>query len=314
MVIASELKNKRCLVLGSAGFIGINLAKALLKSGASVRCFARTISQFLENDGRYEWMLGDFSNSQAIKMAIKDCDIIYHLIDDSIPDSANKDPKRAIESNVFNTLNLLDACREEGSKKIIFVSSGGTVYGHSSAEFISEETITNPISAYGINKLMIEKYLFLYHHLYGLDYLIVRLSNPFGPYQMAKKKQGIIGTLVYNYVNEIVTDIWGDGSIIRDYVYIDDVMDALIKLANYSDDQKIFNVGSGVGRSIKNVIDDLNILTNGEIRVNYIDNKRSVDVKSNILSIDRIKSEIKWEPKKQWSDALKATIEWQVGK
>ena len=128
-----------------------------------------------------------------------------------------------------SSLALFDICRNSGVKRIVFVSSGGTIYGPSAQIPISETAPTDPITAYGVGKLAIEKYLALYEHLFGLDYRILRVANPFGPFQIPLKNQGVIAALISRALKNEPIEIWGDGSVVRDYIYVDDVVAALEK-------------------------------------------------------------------------------------
>lgn len=302
-------KNISCVVLGANGFIGTNLTQKLISHGANVRGFGRNEPNiYLKN---IPWIVGDFSNKKVLASAIKGCEIVYHLVDGSIPSVLNTTQPNTLMSNVCNTINLLEICKQENVRKIIYISSGGTVYGITNNQPIHEETQTNPICSYGINKLASEKYIHLYHHLHKLDYAIVRLSNPFGPHQNTLKPQGIIATLIANFLMNKTTEIWGDGEIIRDYIYVDDVADGLIQLIDYSGPTKIFNLGSSIGRSINQIIIDLEkIIGQRKINVDYINSTRPIDVPVNILDTRLIQKHINWNIKIDWYDALKLTIDW----
>ncbi|MDP1723448.1 MAG: NAD-dependent epimerase/dehydratase family protein [Alphaproteobacteria bacterium] len=305
----NNMKGVSCVVLGANGFIGTNLMQKLISYGANVKGFGRSEPNiYLKN---IPWVMGDFSNKDVLTSAIKGCEIVYHLVDGSIPSMLNTTNSNILMSSVCNTINLLEICKEAGVRKIIYVSSGGTVYGITNTFPILETNPTNPICSYGINKLTSEKYIQLYHHLYNLDYTIVRLSNPFGPHQNTLKPQGIIATLITNFLKNKVTEIWGDGEIIRDYIYITDVVEGLIRLVDCSGSTKIFNIGSEIGRSINQIIADLEkIVGQQKIKINYINSMRRVDVPINILSAELIKSQIDWNVKTDWHDALNLTINW----
>lgn len=309
---ALNLKGMSCIVLGAGGFIGTNLFNSLLSAGADVKGFGRNRPSVILNDD--QWITGDFSDYDLLKYAIGGCEVVYHLIDDTVPEAANKFLDIG-QRNVLNTLQMLDICRIQGVRKIVFASSGGTVYGIKNNFPISEKALTNPICAYGINKLSIEKYIHLHKYLYGLDYTIMRISNPFGPYQKLTKQQGIIGTLISNLIENKPTEIWGNGEVIRDFIYIDDVTDALLKAANYSGQMGILNLGSGIGRSINQIIDDIeNIVGKGKIEKVYGNVNRIVDVPINVLNINRIKKALDWSPKTTLKEGLSLTIDWFLEK
>lgn len=166
----------KCLILGGGGILGSHLCDALLAKGYSVRIFdrpnLRRFRAFLPDED-VEWVEGDFANEEGVAHAVPDCDIIYHLVSTTVPKSANDNPVYDVETNIVGTLNLLNQSRNEKIKKIIFVSSGGAVYGVPEHIPIKENHPSNPLCSYGITKLAIEKYFHLYHELYGLDYCVL---------------------------------------------------------------------------------------------------------------------------------------------
>ncbi|ASG24703.1 NAD-dependent epimerase/dehydratase family protein [Nitrospirillum viridazoti] len=306
---ASPLKGRRCLVLGAGGFIGTNLCRRLQANGAVVQAFGR--SQPLPGAlGGGDWMTGDFTDHAAVARAVEGNEVIFHLISGSLPESSNKDPIADLSGSVVQTLHLLDIARASGVRKVVFASSGGTVYGIPQQVPIPESAPTNPIAAYGIGKLAIEKYLGLYRHLYGLDYAVLRVANPFGPYQTGRRKQGVIAALARRALDGLPLEIWGTGEVVRDFIYVDDVVSALVASATHDGSHKVFNVGQGEGRSINQIIADLRaILSDRTLDVIYKPG-RATDVPVNVLDIGLIYREMGWRPLTSWSDGLRATIEW----
>ena len=168
------------LVLGSNGFIGSNLVKQLMKEKCDLRLFDLKLNKdnnLIHNN--IEYIQGEFGIDCDFDALTKDIDIVYHLISTTIP-SSNIGYNIEIQQNVMGTIKLLDSCVKNKIKKIIFISSGGTVYGKSKGIPFKEDDCTNPICSYGIQKLSIEKYIQLYNNMYGLDYRIIRLANPYG--------------------------------------------------------------------------------------------------------------------------------------
>ncbi|NEP59498.1 MAG: NAD-dependent epimerase/dehydratase family protein [Symploca sp. SIO2G7] len=298
----------RCAVLGGGGFIGTNLCQALVVAGANVRAFGRSVS-FPNVLAGVDWITGDFQDVSALAQLIQGCEIVFHLIGGTSPASSNQDPVLDLQTNVLGSLNLLNLCRQSTVRKVIFVSSGGTVYGIPKCLPITEAASTNPICAYGISKLSIEKYLALYNHLYGLDYLILRVSNPYGQFQTASKNQGVVAAFLAKAIKGDPLEVWGDGNVVRDYIFIGDVVTALIKAIDYSCEQRIFNIGSGVGKSINQVIDDLEILFNGPLKRSYRP-KRKVDVPINVLDITLAQKLMNFYPSIDWMTGLQRTLHW----
>ncbi len=171
---------------------------------------------------------------------------------------------------------------------------------------VSELYQTNPISAYGVSKLSIEKYLGLYHYLHNLDYKIIRISNPYGPYQIAHRKQGIVSAIVENFLRGKKLEIWGDGTIVRDYIFVEDLVQAILKICCYNGKEKIFNVGSGIPRSINDIIYSLEDILRQNIERTYLPGRKS-DVKYNLLDISKVKNEVGWAPDSDWKESLEKT-------
>jgi UDP-glucose 4-epimerase len=183
----------RCTLLGGAGFIGSHLAYRLLEAGHRVRIFdrpGRIAPRGFPGTERIEWQEGDFLNQRDVAKALGGCGAVFHLVSTTLPGTANENPLYDVQTNVFGTLHMLDEALAAGVAKIVFVSSGGTVYGVPREIPVAESHPTDPITAYGIGKLMIEKYLELYRVLHGMDYCVLRLANPFGERQRVESGQG----------------------------------------------------------------------------------------------------------------------------
>ena len=239
-------------------------------------------------------------------------EFIFHLVSGSLPESSNRDPAADVTANILPTLHLLEVCRVSEVRKVIFASSGGTVYGVPSQVPIPETATTDPIAAYGISKLAIEKYLALYRHLHGLDFAVLRIANPFGPFQMGHRKQGVIAALIQKALAGETLEIWGTGEVVRDFVYIDDVVEALTTAALGNSDHRLFNVGHGAGRSINTIIADIEqALGRGELPKIYKAG-RPTDVPINVLDISLIREELGWQPRSDWAESLKRTIDWMI--
>jgi UDP-glucose 4-epimerase len=277
------------IILGAAGFIGTNLTLALAKH----KCNKITIFDRYETDfshiTKYEFgnisiMKGNFNLESDFESITKNQDIVYHLISTTIPATSNQQIAREFTENVIVTSKLLDACVKNRIEKVVFLSSGGTVYGKEKSIPLKEDTATYPISSYGIQKITIEKILYLYHYMHGLDYRIIRLANPYGPYQKPNGILGVVTTFTYKAIIEEPITIYGDGSVIRDFIYIDDAVKGIINIANGESNHRIFNLGCGYGASIKDVVSSIETALGIDINVEYIPG-RLVDVPINILDI-----------------------------
>jgi UDP-glucose 4-epimerase len=306
----------KCLLLGGGGFLGSHLCDALLARDYSVRIFERPNLQRYRkftDDENVEWVDGDFTNEEDVASAVSGCDTIYHLVSTTLPQSSNDNPVYDVETNVVSTLRLLEVARQTKVRKIIFISSGGTVYGVPLKLPISEGHPTNPLCSYGIHKLAIEKYLFLYKKLHGLDYCVLRLANPYGERQRPTAVQGAVSVFLYKaLLNEEVV-IWGDGSVVRDYIYVGDAVDAMVKAIDYDGDMRTFNIGSGNGHSLNEILAEIERFLERPVKFRYTPG-RSIDVPANVLNIERAWNLLHWRPNLTFREGLERTLEWLTKK
>ena len=304
-------KRMNCLLLGGGGFLGYHLCLALLAAGHKVRIFDRPHRKrfTVPAGGAVEWFAGDFANQEDLELALSGCDILYHLVGTTLPSSSNENPAYDVETNVVSTLRLLDLARQRRGVKIIFISSGGTVYGIPQGVPIKESHPTNPICSYGITKLAVEKYLFLYRQLYGLDSYVFRLANPFGERQEAAAEQGAVSVFLKKALQDEVIEIWGDGSVVRDYIYVKDAIDALVRAVGYAGDVRIFNIGSGRGRSLCELLSVIEQVLGRPVR-HVFSPARACDVPANVLDISLARKILDWRPRIPFVDGLRTTAAW----
>lgn len=302
----------KCLVLGGGGFMGSHLSKALLEQGHAVRIFERLNLKPVEvfpDCKDLEWLEGDFLNVEDVGRAVAECEIIFHLISTTLPRSSNDNPVYDVESNLVSTLHMLEAARKAGVRKVLFASSGGTVYGIPKQVPIKESHPTDPVCSYGISKLAIEKYLHLYHALHGLDYCVLRIGNPYGEGQRPTAAQGAVAVFLDKALNDEAIEIWGNGTVTRDYIYVGDVVQAFLKAMTYCGEHRIFNIGSGEGRSLNDLIGAIESLVGRPVTQRCLPG-RSFDVPTNILDISRAKAFLGWQSKTPFYAGLSQTFKW----
>jgi UDP-glucose 4-epimerase len=302
----------RALVLGGNGFIGSHLVDRLLAEGHTVRVFDKYKEYFRRPIKEVEYCYGDFGNRGLVSDALADIDLVFHLISTTLPKTSNEDPAFDVHSNVVESIFLLEKCVSCRVKKIVFISSGGTIYGEPITVPVKEDAPKNPVCSYGITKLSIEKYLFLFNHLYGLNCAIVRPSNPYGPRQNPEHIQGAISVFLGKIKNGEPIEIWGDGEVIRDYIYIDDLVDGIYRAGLLKAPYGIFNIGSGAGYSLNEILKIIYKIVGCEKKIIY-QKKRSLDVPKIWLDISGAREVLYWEPVTKLDDGIKITWDFIEG-
>lgn len=278
------------VILGAAGFIGTNLS---LKLAADRKNRLTLIDQkmdyfqpVLRRQDNINLVESELSNDTDFGSLVDGQEFVYHLMSTTIPKTSNQHIAQELNANVVTTANLLDACVKKGIKKVVFISSGGTVYGKELACPLKETMLTYPISSYGIQKITIEKLLYLYNYLYALDYRVVRLANPYGPYQRPNGGLGAVTTFIYHALTDNKITVYGDGSVVRDYIYIDDAIRGIINIANGEVGKHTFNLGSGIGININEVLRCISATLGLKLNVVY-EHGRKCDVPVNYLDITK---------------------------
>jgi UDP-glucose 4-epimerase len=301
----------KVVIMGGGGFLGSHLSETLLAQGEEVQVFDQPSARYLEYSSQRgaKILTGNFLDPSAVSDAISDCDVVYHLVSATVPQTSNENPRYDVEINLIGTLQLLELIRKSHVKKIIFSSSGGTVYGIPQEIPIKENHPTDPISSYGIVKLAIEKYLHLYWTLYGMDYCILRISNAYGARQPITPTQGAIAAFLGKAADKEEIIIWGDGTVLRDYIYASDIANAFLRASLYQGELKVFNIGSGHGHSLNDIVGAIENITQVPLQIKYLTGRR-FDVPVNVLDITRAKSHLGWEPKVRLEEGVLSAFEW----
>lgn len=281
---------KKCLLLGGAGFIGKNLAAYLLKNGYKVGVYdAYVKSAYTEEElNQIEYYEREFFTEENLEEIICKYDVIIHLISSVGPENSMINPQLCYSNDVAKTVEVLEIMRKNNIEKMIFISSGGTVYGNAECESFNESMPLFPKNHYGITKVTIEKIIHMYNEIYGMNNTIVRISNPYGMGQQSKKGIGAVTVFAEKILNNQEITIWGDGSTVRDYIYIDDVVRMIACFIEYKGvtDNEAYNIGTGVGTSLNELIKELENQTGIKANVIY-ESGRKIDVKRNVLNMDK---------------------------
>lgn len=302
----------RCLVLGGGGFLGSTIVDRLLAEGCFVRVFERPrVAPFraFHRDEPVEWVTGDLVSAHDVGAAMEGIDTVIHLVSTTLPKGSNDDPVYDVQSNLVGSLQILNLMVKGGVSKLIFVSSGGTVYGPPQRLPIDETHPTDPQVSYGITKLAIEKYISLYRRMHGLSTCVLRLSNPYGERQRVETAQGAVAVFLHRALRGEPIEIWGDGSVTRDYVYVRDVADAFIAAVRYRGDGAVFNIGSGRGTSLNELLAIMEATLGRPIERRYLPG-RPFDVKANVLDGTLAARELGWTARTSIEDGIARTAAW----
>lgn len=291
------MRQEHVLVLGGCGFIGRNLTSNLLTRGCCVHIMDGVRPAIMHSLNVYHCdivledtlgLLHYISKNNITK--------VIHLISGLLPSSNERDFHNEFDVIVQPTFRLIDGLKTMPDVKLIYFSSGGTVYGKPEHGAFNEEMKCNPVTYYGLSKLFIENYIQTVASMSALQYLIFRPSNPYGRFQNVHGVQGFIAVSLGKILTGNAIQIWGDGSVIRDYIYIDDLCELVIDLISRGVSNRVVNLGSGVGHSLSEVISILSdVCSDKVVNVEY-KHSRSVDIKSNVLDITLLCSFIDYRP------------------
>lgn len=284
---------KKILILGSSGFIGKKLVSQLLENTNYELHLLQRKKPSIKNK-RVKYFIGSYTDEKLLNRALNNVDLVIHLIMNTSPKVSNKNPVADLEDNLLPTIRLLDLMVKKGIKKIIYPSSGCSVYGN--VKTLAKETAAlNPSSSYSIVKTTIERYLLLYQLLHGLEPLIIRVAVLYGPGYGKVSVHGLITTVLSKLYHNEQIDIWGDGTTIRDFLYIDDLSNFFLKAIN-NFKAGIYNVGSSKGYSINEIISLAEKLTNKKAKTKHI-KQFAGDLNKIVLNISLAKKDFSWKPR-----------------
>lgn len=273
----------KVLILGGSGFLGKNFAEEFSSQGHQVFSFDLAHNSINKN---ITYIDGDFFHYDFTDL-IKQCDCVIHAICTISTNNCDQTYMRGYSLDFLRGVEIFEMCSKLG-KKIIFLSSGGTVYGNTNNIPIKEEEPTRPISHYGVLKASLENVARVFNKDYGKNILCVRISNPYGPGQDYTKGIGFIDAAIRKSLNKETLTIYGDGQIVRDYIYVNDVAKIIVSLASNEFKYDVLNIGSGIGTSQNEIVKILSDL-GYKLDVNYI-SKRNYDVLKSELDISKLKT------------------------
>ena len=298
----------KALVLGGGGFIGSHLVDDLLARDHTIRVLDRAEERYRQRPRSVDYRLGEYGDSAALAEALQGIDVVYHLASATVPSTSNLDPAADIASNLIPSVGLLEQMVRLGVPRIVYLSSGGTVYGNPERVPVAVGRPVNPLCSYGVVKVATEHYLHMFHELYGLSPLILRASNAYGPRQGHLGVQGAIATFLHRVLAGEPIQIWGDGHHVRDYLYVHDLA-RLCALAGESPAEGTFNAGSGIGYSLTAVLDIIAEVTGGLPDVRY-GPSRSLDVEAVVLDVDETETRFSWRAEVGLREGIELHWEW----
>jgi UDP-glucose 4-epimerase len=302
-----QKKNRRVLVAGAGGFIGRHVVERFVSEQIDVTgldLFAPPL--FVDN---IDWIIGSTSDEALFASAVRGVEVVVYLASGSLPASANNDIAAEIDSHVRTTIKAAEICCNADVQTFVFASSGGTVYGLDADVPLKEDCATFPLSAYGVSKLTIEHYLRIISRLHGMRTVALRISNPFGEGQRAVRSHGFVAAAMSAAIKGTTLPIWGDGSIVRDFVYAADVGRAFSAACRYDGPSAVFNIGSGEGRSLSEIVKLVELVCKRAILVEYYP-YRKLDVRRNVLDVTQAKNILGWNAEVTLEEGMKKTAEW----
>lgn len=299
------------LLLGGTGFIGKNIIDYLLKNKEYSNCKIIVLSRDYQSETfeSITYVMGDYGDKNVLMRLFSKWNFtkVFHCATSTTPLSSGNNILGDIGGNLIATVNLLDVMKEYSCNYILYLSSGGAVYGEKNLDLISEKEICYPVSSYGVVKLTIENYLRLYQKQYGINYLILRVSNPFGKFHTSEK-QGIINIAIRRALRGETVEVWGDGNQSKDYLFVDDLVKIIFNFLQKKCINKTINVGSGESHQLNNILNTIKFYL-PNLKVNYIESKLT-DVKDFCLDISLMKELIDFEIL-DFNETIEQTIAWE---
>jgi len=296
-----------CCVIGGGGFIGRHLADSLLGTGRDVLVLGRSQERPAELARGARYIQCDYGDRARLRGLMAGCDEIIDLAYATVPQTSFVNPVFDLQSNLPPSVALFEEARDHGRlRRLIITSSGGTVYGRVSRLPIIEDDATFPISPYGITKLTIERYALMFHQLSGVPATIVRPANAFGKGQRPFTGQGFVATAMGHILQHQDVTIFGKNGTIRDYIHVRDVAAGIVAALEHGSPGEIYNIGSGIGRSNRDILDAIAPIaerTGHTIRINTAP-ERGFDVPANVLSYGKLLNCANWHPRVRFEEAL----------
>lgn len=296
---------KRIVIFGGSGFIGSNLLSFYVDNR---KYDLLSISRSKFSMKGVKSLQGNFSDKEFLRKIINKGDIIVHLACTTVPATSEENRDKDYIQNVLGTEKMLEVCVEKEINKFIFMSSGGTVYGDHGNKKVSEKSDVKPISYHGKMKLRIEGIVQDFNKNHKLDFLIIRVSNPFGRSSVQQKNnQGVIEVFLNKAIKGEQVELLGNGEQVRDFIYIKDLILALNLLIESEIKNEIINIGSGQGHSINEVVRAIESNLDKKIKIKY-KSSRNFDVPYNVLDTSKLCKLVNWKMKYSFEEGVKKIV------
>lgn len=306
----------RCCIIGGSGFIGSYVTRLLVESGRDVVVLDRNPKPNHVLLAKVEYLAGDYGDRTLLRKLLASTDEVIDLAYSTVPKTSFEDPVYDILSNLPQSVGLLQEAVRARLRKLILVSSGGTVYGIAHTLPIREDHPTNPISPYGITKLTMEKYAGMFSFSIGLPVTVVRPGNAYGAGQAAFAGQGFIATTLESIIHRKPIDVFGNPGTVRDYLHVSDIAQGIIAALNAGEPGQVYNIGSGIGRNNMDVLNEIRPHAQSagyEIDVNILP-YRKFDVPANILDSQKLQRVSNWRPQIPFAQGIELTWEAALSK
>jgi UDP-glucose 4-epimerase len=296
------------MVTGGCGFIGSHIVDAYVAKGHDVVIIDNLSTGNINNLNPRAKFYEEDINSDLDKIFRREkFELINHHAAQINVRTSVDDPVYDARINVLGTVNLLKFASKYAIKRFVYASSGGAVYGEPEQYPINEGMPLNPLSPYGASKVAAEHYITTFARLYGMDYVIFRYSNVYGPRQIIKSEAGVISIFIDRIFRNESCSVYGDGKQIRDYVYVGDIVAANMLALNCA--PNIFNIGTNVETSVNDLIDIFSKILKKDVAHQHVD-PRPGEVQRNVLDYRHAWSVIQWQPKTQLKDGIAETFEY----
>ena len=297
----------RILVIGAAGFVGRTLSRRLVTAGVEVEGIVRSPKSHVEPGVKVH--AGGLEDAATLRMLVDRCDAVVHVASASTPSASRGAPSIEALLNLAPTLRLLETLHDSPSKPLLYMSSGGAIYGSTGLPAVPEDAPLAPQSYYAAGKASIEMFLQAYARAFGGVVTVLRPSNVYGPGQPHYVAFGVVRTMLQHAMDRTPMEIWGDGGTVRDYVYIDDLIDAFLAVLSAQPRTCTYNVGAGVGHSLREVLAEVERAAGRAVEVRFRP-ARAIDVPRIVLDTRHIMSELGWRPRVALGEGIAASWHW----